>query len=188
MKTILESFLNELNIKYTHKYASKLYNEHPNKYNMLGLQQMLRTYGVKTKGIKVSIRDLEDIPVPCIFHVHGDFFIGTNITEKNVMCIWSGRKTTCSIHDFEEMWTGDTLIVEEKADAIEPNYKKNMQKDFFKHVFAWAIMALSLFAMFAAVYENNILASFIHCAYIVVDILGFATCCLLMQKELFRVC
>ncbi len=45
-ENIFTSFLSSLGVKYTYEYANKHFNEHPNKYNLLGISQMLSEYGI----------------------------------------------------------------------------------------------------------------------------------------------
>ena len=53
MKTILEYFLDALEINYTKHFTKVLYQEHPHKYNMYGLKQMLDVYCVKALGVRI---------------------------------------------------------------------------------------------------------------------------------------
>ena len=41
MKTILENFLDALDISYTKRFTRNLFEEHPHKNNMYGLKKML---------------------------------------------------------------------------------------------------------------------------------------------------
>lgn len=54
-KNLFISILNLLNVRYTKFYADKLYKEHPYKYNLYGLSQILHTYGIEKCGNKIDM-------------------------------------------------------------------------------------------------------------------------------------
>ena len=60
-KNTLNLFLKELNIKHTNSYSSSLFEEHPNKYNLYGISQMLNLYNIPNIGIKVENKDLNSL-------------------------------------------------------------------------------------------------------------------------------
>ena len=61
MKTILEYFLDVLEVDYTKQFTQVLYQEHPHKHNMYGLKKMLDVYGIKTLGILSGTKELQDL-------------------------------------------------------------------------------------------------------------------------------
>lgn len=66
MKTILENFLDALDISYTKRFTRNLFEEHPHKNNMYGLKKMLDVYGVNTLGVYVEKKKLSELNFPCI--------------------------------------------------------------------------------------------------------------------------
>ena len=85
MKNILESFLDALEVRYTKKYADSLYDEHPHRGNMYGLQQMLGVYGIRTLGVYLEEKDLTRLNYPCILHTGNDFAVALDCNDCRIV-------------------------------------------------------------------------------------------------------
>ena len=129
MKTILEYFLDALDINYTKHFVRTLYQEHPHKYNMFGLKKMLDVYGVRTLGVRIKSKDLSSLNYPCILHIHGDFVIGLDCDANTFKFLQHGKKTTVDHDMFRRMWTANALVVQETTDAAEPDYKEHQRNE-----------------------------------------------------------
>jgi len=46
-RNIFVAYLDLLKVKHTDTFSRKYFEEHPNKYNLLGLSQMLSDYGIE---------------------------------------------------------------------------------------------------------------------------------------------
>ena len=68
-KNTLTSFLDLLNVKYTPSFTTKHLNEHPHKYNLYGLSEMLSDYGVENVATKIEDKEnsLFNIELPFTF-------------------------------------------------------------------------------------------------------------------------
>ena len=89
MKTILEYFLDALEINYTKHFTKVLYQEHPHKYNMYGLKQMLDVYCVKALGVCSDTKDLYSLNYPCILHIMVICYrIGLCFRYNNLFAAW----------------------------------------------------------------------------------------------------
>lgn len=51
---IFTSLLNALNVKHTEAFSNKIYNEHPHKYNLFGLSELLFDYGISNAGTRLK--------------------------------------------------------------------------------------------------------------------------------------
>lgn len=60
MKTLLSSYLRELHIPFTRSFADKLFAEHPHRYNLYGLSDMLSVYKIEHAVTIANIRDFID--------------------------------------------------------------------------------------------------------------------------------
>ena len=125
MKTILENFLDALDISYTKRFTRNLFEEHPHKNNMYGLKKMLDVYGVNTLGVYVEKKKLSELNFPCILHTHGDFVIGLSCDANTIKFLQHGKETTLTHDVFSKTWTGNALVVQETTDATEPDYKEH---------------------------------------------------------------
>jgi len=128
---VFTTFIKILNVKYTHGYSSKCFNEHPHKYDLYGISKMLSDYGIENVGLKVSNKeDLLQIETPFIAHISIDFVVVYKITEEQVFYIWEGKKISISIKQFFEVWTGIVLIAEPDENSIEPDFVQNKKKEY----------------------------------------------------------
>lgn len=156
----LNTILSLLKIKHTPSYANKYFNEHPNKYNMLGLSEMLYHYKIDNLGLKINKKkDILTLETPFIAHLGSDFVTVSKISEKNIKYIWNGKNINAPFDDFLNSWSGITLLVEKDDQSIEPNYKENRKKDFFsktlKYLLSSAIITLCVtFFIHNKVYED----------------------------------
>lgn len=185
MKTILEYFLDALEIDYTRHFATALFQEHPHKYNMYGLKKMLDVYGVKTLGVCFDTKDLSELTFPCILHIYGDFIIGVGCDADTITYRQYGKETTVGHDVFKRMWTGNALVVEETTDAVEPDYKKNRCNELVSVVKTYSIPVMLLLAVIIGIIHN--LGSIVlgDILRIVLCLSGVLVCCMLMEKQLF---
>lgn len=132
----LDSMLCLLNIKHTKSYTDKHFNEHPNKYNMLGLSEMFSHYNIESLGIMIANKeDLLTLEPPFVAHIGGDFVTINKVTKEHVSCIWNGKRITTSLTEFIKSWSGVTLLVETNEQSIEPNYQENRKKELLERAF-----------------------------------------------------
>jgi len=187
MITILESMLDELEVKFTRSYASQLYNEHPHKYNMLGLHIMLMDYNIQSKGIHYKEKELKGLVYPCILHVYGDFVVACNYDNDQIMYIWHGQKIIKTVDEFNKIWTGNALLIEDCSDAFEPEYNSHKKAEylnkFMELILFFFPIILSLILSCINHIWSNISTFFIQ----ILLILGCFVCLMLVQKQLFKI-
>lgn len=187
MKTILEYFLDALEINYTKHFTKVLYQEHPHKYNMYGLKQMLDVYCVKALGVCSDTKDLYSLNYPCILHIYGDFVIGLDCASDTITYLQHGKKTTLNHDMFKRIWTGNALVVEETTDAVEPNYGMHQRDELISMVKTYSIsMMLILIILMGIVSNWGIIVPF-DILRIVLSLVGILVCAMLMEKQLFGV-
>lgn len=51
---VFVQFLEKLGVKHTRWYATKYYQEHPHKYSLWGLSNMLSAYGIENAGVRFN--------------------------------------------------------------------------------------------------------------------------------------
>lgn len=186
MKTILETFLEELNIKHTHRFAARLYNEHPNKNNMLGLKQMLQRYGVEAVGVRLDEKKLEELVFPCILHIKGDFVIGRSLRNGVLEYLWNGKVTREPVQDFLPRWSGNALLPVHSPAAAEPDYKANVRAELTdKAGFLFLVLLPLAFLVYGCVH-NRLWEDITAMSLLAVNVTGAGVSMLLVQKQLFR--
>ncbi len=185
MKTILEHFLDALETDYTRHFANALYQEHPHKYNMYGLKRMLDVYGIKSLGINVNSKDLEELTYPCILHIHGDFVIGLKCDGDTVTYLHHGKKTTGTIDEVRRMWTGNALVVEETTEAAEPDYKEHQRDGLISMAKTYSIPIMLILAAAVGIANNISAVGIFGIIRIALNLAGVLVCTMLMEKQLF---
>lgn len=84
MKTLLSTYLHELHIPFTRSYADKLFAEHPHRYNLYGLSDMLSVYKIENAGIQVEEKDLKELASLFVAHVSNDFVVVRQMSGRGV--------------------------------------------------------------------------------------------------------
>lgn len=186
MKTILEYFLDALDINYTKHFIRTLYQEHPHKYNMFGLKKMLDVYGVRTLGVRIESKDLSSLNYPCILHIHGDFVIGLDCDTDTVTFLQHGKKTTVGHDMFRQMWTSNALVVQETTDAAEPDYKEHQRNELVARVKAYSVPVLLMVAVVIGMVSNLENIGVFGIGRILLSSLGILVCAMLMEKQLYK--
>lgn len=185
MKTILEHFLEVLEINHTKRFTQKLFQEHPHKYNMYGLKKMLSVYGVKTLGVYMEKKNLSELNFPCILHTHGDFVIGLNSDANTVIFLQHGKKTTLTHEVFCKTWTGNALVIQETTDAGEPDYKEHRREELISLIKAYCIPAMLALAVIVGIIGNRGDISISDAIRILLSCSGIFVCIMLMEKQLY---
>ena len=57
MTTLLTRILLELEVPHTKSFSDNLYNEHPYRYTLYGIQQMLSRYNIKTTTVRLKAKE-----------------------------------------------------------------------------------------------------------------------------------
>lgn len=143
-KNTLNLFLKELNIKHTNSYSSSLFEEHPNKYNLYGISQMLNLYNIPNIGIKVENKDLNSLELPVIAHIGYDFVVVNKVTNTQVGFYWKGKHTILNIDKFIELWSGIALIAEPTKESIEPSYRKHFITEILNRIQTFSILTITI--------------------------------------------
>lgn len=103
---VFVQFLEKLGVKHTRWYATKYYQEHPHKYSLWGLSNMLSAYGIENAGIRLP--DKKDFllqkEVPFIAYVSSDFVVVDEIRENDVHYIWKEEDIVTTIDKFIDLW------------------------------------------------------------------------------------
>jgi len=128
---VFTTFIDLLKVKHTKTYSDKFFNEHPHKYDLYGISDMLSNYGIENVAVKVNDKnDLFQIETPFIAHVSIDFVVVYRITENEVHYIWEGKKTYISLKGFFDVWTGVVLIAEPDENSKESGFSDNVKTEY----------------------------------------------------------
>lgn len=130
IKDNARSILKIITNHYGVKYSAALYQilkEHPDFPSFLSFQYILRRMGKDSFAIHTSYGELTKMPVP--FIVHGTtnvdlFLFVTKATTESVQIIdEKGRTESIKKEDFERMWDGNILIIDNLPGKINISLK-----------------------------------------------------------------
>lgn len=153
-KSIITLFLERLNVKHTQYYTDKLFNEHPYRYNLFGLSDILTTYGIENWALRIEKKeDIFMAKTPFLAHAGGHFVVVDGITEDRIRYVWNGKSISVPVEEFFKIWTGVLLLAEPDEQSAEPDYLQHRQRQKIsklKH-FATAISLSVVFLVICAV-------------------------------------
>ncbi len=186
-ENIFTSFLSFLGVKYTNQYANKHFNEHPNKYNLLGLSQMLSEYGIANKGIQITGNKeeaLHDLETPFIAHTGSDFVNVFKITPDKIHYVWRDKPIATAHEEFLKIWTGRVLLAEAGGNSIEPGYKVNRKKEYFYVVRQLGLLSAVCVLLSTTYIFNHYYNQLGATLSLLVNLLGIYIGYLLVQKQM----
>ena len=100
-KNVFTTFLEAMKVKYTSSFSNKLFEEHPYKYTLYGLSQLLNSYHIDNVGVKISDKDINKLEPPFVAHIGTDFVvvicgIGKNTQLRLMSSSKCGQELHCS--------------------------------------------------------------------------------------------
>lgn len=114
-ETVLRLLFEQMNIPYKNKWH-KRHLEHPDFPSFMSYHHLLKSLGIDSAAIHVSLEDLVAYPMPMIVYVKtngGMFLLINKIEDKNVYFINEhGSPEKLSIAYFYKIWSSDALIID----------------------------------------------------------------------------
>lgn len=184
-KNIFALFLELLQVKHTRLFSNKLYGEHPNKNNLLGLSQMLSDYLIENKGLKFNNKeDLRLLEPPFIAYVNNNFATVFRTDSSNINFIYNGEKVKTTYTDFYKAWTGEVLVAEPNEKSMEPEYKENIKKENVKIIQKY-ILSFAIILFISSVYiSNSIYKEIGSSILLLINLTGLYISYLLLLKQM----
>ncbi len=186
-KNVFTTFLEAMKVKYTSSFSNKLFEEHPYKYTLYGLSQLLNSYHIDNVGVKISDKDINKLEPPFVAHIGTDFVVVDNISEStnDVHYLWNWKKYTATLNEFKQMWTGVALLAESDTNSIEPDYLKHRMDMLFSNIRNVLILILIISLLVYGGAESIGGWTKNHILLLVVNIVGIACCLGLLLKQLY---
>lgn len=185
-QNIFITLLNLLSVKYTDASANKYFNEHPHKYNLLGLSQMLSEYGIANGGtlIKDKENDILNIETPFIAQAGGAFVAVKKVSNDKINYIWEGLNIEEPIKNFCEGWTGIVLLVESNATSAEPKYRENRKAELYNFLQKTILLLSLCLVCIISFIKQSTFNNFGLTIALIVNIIGIFVSYLLVQKHM----
>ncbi len=129
---IIFTLLKLLKIPYTKEFVKNELLSHPEYPSLLSFVDVLTTFKIGNKAVKITEKELTKLPLPtiCQVHIEGQslFYILTSITNESVMYYdEDNTKRTVSISEFLKIWTGICLVIEKNSASEEPHIKEKIK-------------------------------------------------------------
>jgi ABC-type bacteriocin/lantibiotic exporter with double-glycine peptidase domain len=160
------ALLDLLKVKHTRDFSNQYFNEHPHKYNLLGLSKMLSDYDVENAGTKIVDKEneLSLIEMPFIAHSGGEFVVVYKTTkspegdldpESFIHCLRNGKNVTIPTAQFIQSWSGVVLLAETTPNSIEPDYQEHRKKELL-NIAQKTILILAVALIFGITFFNQL--------------------------------
>lgn len=140
---IFISMLNLLKIRHTIGFSRTLFETNPRKKSFQGMSDLFKKYGIKTSCYQFSNTLIEELPVPFVAVLAGDFFIIESVKGDSVKVSHNGKNDEIQRRTFYKGWNGQALIIEDIQKAQEPDYKKHV----IDNALTECLVVLSIFSV-----------------------------------------
>lgn len=185
MTNLLERFLKKLSVRHTNKYTNNVYNEHPYKYTLYGLGQMLSRYKIENEALKLEKKDeLLQLQTPFIAQAAHDIVIVKSLSDKEVVYDWYGDDIKIDFSKFKDIFTGVVLLAYPNEKSSEPNYKEHHCMEMLEKS-EWSVIGLSVFLSACYLFfENEVYGDVPLVLSSLLGLLGAYLSYLIIQKTL----
>lgn len=176
--------LHRLHVKHITETSLQFFEQHPNKDNMYGLSEMLRSYQIETLGVMLPAREefLRQLECPFVAYADHELVLVSQLTQDTVTYIWNGKDITLHYSDFINQWSGAILGFEASKDSIEPDYNSKRREQLLNKLAKTVLMASILAAWFCLFFIQPFQWSFSIIA-VLFSIMGVFVSYLLVQKQ-----
>jgi len=178
-------WLDLLQVKHTHSYASQLYHEHPYYNNLLGISQMLYNYKISNTAVELAKKeDVLLLEVPFIANFANDLVLVYKLTETKVSYKTVDDDIQISLEDFYNQFTGVVLVAEPDADSEEPFYSENRKKESFTHLLKAGLLVATAMLITGVFRYHHFYESFLTTFLLVLNFIGIYIGYLLILKQM----
>jgi len=185
------NFLELLKVKHTKAFSDKFFNEHPHKYNLLGLSKMLSDYGIENAATRIEDKekDIVEIETPFVAHFGGDFAVVHQVEPDKVSLIWRGIDHALPVSEFMKAWSGIVLLAESSEKSVEPDYQEHRKSErlsFLKKAALFAACGLILLlTLFSSPYplQRGIIQLLSYSVILLLNLTGVYISYLLLLKQ-----
>ena len=143
--TLLTDLLTVLKVPFTKDYTKQRFETMPFK-TLFGVSQLLKEYGVESKGYLLKDRsELTKLPVPFIAQTQGGLVIVIKVNNDSIAYLTQGVAETIPASEFKEISTGVVLLPSVQNGAKEPDYSKHLTTVIIntsKKVLLWVLAGL----------------------------------------------
>ena len=187
MKNILELTLSAFSVKHTKSFVTRVYEDDPDRDNMLGLSRMLRLFGVETNGYMCDDYKLllkENKPFIAVL---GKSFSLVSFRGSNMVKITDlNGEFNKTLSEFLELWTGAVLLIENHINASEPdidNHIRMEREESIKKIIYVSSVSISAFLVIYNLVGKLGIGGWI---FLALNIVASFLCAILALKQFHR--
>lgn len=181
--TVFTCFLRELGVKFTNSFSDKLFSEHPYKYTLFGISNLLTSYNIPNAGLRLNKEDINQLNTPFIAHIGTDFVVVKQVTSDKISYNWRGKYMHSSVSDFDSMWTGVVLLAEPNELSLELEYKKHWKRELLYTCQKSILWVLLVIGLVMGCYSQKIFDSLAMSFVLVLNLIGVYVSSLLLLKQ-----
>ena len=183
MKTLLSTYLHELKVTFTRSFADKLFAEHPHRYNLYGLSDMLSVYKIENTGVQVEDKDLGELTFPFVAHVGNDFVVVSHLSGQMMEYIWRGKRISVPVEEFKRLWSGIALVAEPGKSSVEPEYRKHWKAEFLSSVQKIGMIMILAILLLLGCLQHQLFSSVAGSLVLLINLAGVGVTYLLLLKQ-----
>lgn len=182
---IFSTFLTELGVKHTGAFTRKAYAEHPHKYNLFGLYDLLKTYNVPSAATTVEADkdNLTNIETPFVAHFGGEFVVVTSVTDDKITYILRRKEFTLDVDRFVPSWSGTVLLAKPSNESTESDCAEHRKKSTI-NALPSLVLGIATVVLLVIAYLINGFGRMSISTLLVLNIVGLYLSWLLIQKQL----
>ena len=179
---VLKILLKELKIQYT-DVTINILKKNPYFPDLISISQTLSKLSIENVAIKTDYKQLSEISMPCIVHLHdngGMYLVVKSIDENNITFIVEGNnEETQPKEEFIKSWSGYTLIINtENYNNTEKEYSINYFKQSTQKLRLPIIIIVIIF--FLIHFFNQSVENYLTLFFKTLSLVGFVTSILLL--------
>lgn len=185
--TIFSQFLTALEVPHTRRYSDKRLRTMTFK-SLFGLSRLLREYGIDNEAVRVDDKRaaIGMLPVPFLAQTRDSFVIVDVTSPDKVGYTAHGERSTMSLADFIDRWSGVALMAYPDARSGEPDYRAHLIEEIGNTAKGYILWACGLFLFLYLFISGGLYRNVSTVLVTAVYLAGLFMTYLLMLKKLNR--
>ena len=183
----VNQFLRLLKADVTQNTVADAILSHPDYPSMLPISDGLNTWNIENAALRVTGKTIDELPLPFVTFIEGDFRVITAVTDKEVSFLDEENKTRIEPKtEFINLWNGVALLAEKGENSGEKGYEVKKTKENLESYRGPALLGIGiLLLVFAMVSSTLNDAKFIpYCALLFAKFGGVLITSLLLWYEI----
>lgn len=185
----VSQFLRLLKADVTQNTVADAILSHPDYPSMLPISDGLNTWNIENAALRVTGKTIDELPVPFVTFIEGDFRVVTAVTDKEVSFLDEENKTRIEPKiEFINLWNGVALLAETGENSGEKDYGIKKTKENLESFRGPALLGIGIlllvFAMVSFTLNNTLSSAISYCALLLAKFGGVLITSLLLWYEI----